>query len=107
MPKIHVTVPNPLSQQEAKERLDRFSEFAGGSDKVSDLEQSWQGDNLHFGFKSFGIAIKGVVAVSDQKLDVNGEIPFSAMMFKGKIESEVAKFLSKLVGADRAEGAGR
>ena len=99
MPKFNVSVPNPLSQEEAKARLDRFSEFAAGSGQVSDLEQSWEGDNLRFGFKTYGITIKGLVAVSEQQLDVDGEIPFSAMMFKGKIESEVAKSLAKLVSA--------
>jgi hypothetical protein len=98
MPKFNVTVPHSLTQEEARQRLDRFSEFAGGSDKVSNLEQSWQDNALHFGFKTFGIAIKGVAEVADHQVNVDGEIPFSAMMFKGKIEAEVQKFLSKLLG---------
>jgi putative polyhydroxyalkanoate system protein len=99
MPKYSVTVPHTLTQEEAKERLGRFTESVGSSDQVSNLEQSWEGNNLRFGFKTFGIQLKGVVAVEDNQLEVDGEMPFSAMMFKGKIESEIQKMLAKLVSA--------
>ena len=52
---------------------------------------------LAFGFKTFGIKITGDITALDNKLDVNGEIPFSAMMFKGKIESEVREQLGRLM----------
>ena len=97
MPKFQTTVPHTLSQQEAIKRMNQFTETIGKSEQVSELEQSWQDNQLHFGFKTYGIPLKGVVTVTEEKLDVNGELPFSAMMFKGKIEGEIQKVLGKLM----------
>ena len=97
MPKFSVTIPHSLSTVEAVKRLNRFTETVSSNQQVSDLEQSWQGNDLHFGFKTFGIQIRGVGAVSSDQLQVSGDLPFSAMMFKGKIESEIEKVLTGLL----------
>lgn len=99
MPKFSVNVPHSLSQEDAKERLNRFTETVGSSGQVSDLEQSWEGDELHFGFKTYGIQLKGSAAVLEDQLKLTGELPFAAMMFKGKIESEIEKVVTKLLSA--------
>ena len=101
MPKFNVQVPHSLSQQEARARLERFAEmlqqkFQG---QVSDLHQSWENDTLRFRFKTYGIPLEGGITVGDQALDVDGELPFSAMMFRGKIESSIRQELERLVAA--------
>jgi hypothetical protein len=99
VPKFHFEVPHSLTAADAKSRVERFAESlqAKFSDKVSDLTQSWNGDTLAFGFKTFGIKITGDITAKDNQLDVNGEIPFTAMMFKGKIESDVKEQLARLM----------
>ena len=97
MPNFSVNIPHTLSTEEAVKRLNGFAETVGSNQQVSDLEQSWQGNDLHFGFKTFGIQIRGVGAVSADQLQVSGELPFSAMMFKGKIEAEIQKVLADLL----------
>lgn len=101
MPKFNLEIPHTLSAEEAKSRLERFIESmqARFQDKVSDLEQGWHGNTLKFGFKTFGFKIAGAVESLEQKLAVTGEIPFTAMMFKGKIESEVKEQLTRLMRA--------
>lgn len=101
MPKFHLEIPHTLSADEAKSRLERFVESiqARFQDKVSDLEQGWTGNTLNFGFKTFGFKIAGAVESLEKKLDVTGEIPFTAMMFKGKIEGEVKEQLARLMRA--------
>ena len=101
MPKFGVTVPHHLTKDEARSRLERFVEvlqtkFAG---KVSDLNQSWEGDTLKFGFKTFGIQLTGGIAVNDDNLKLDGDLPFAAMMFKGKIESDIKEQLERIVAA--------
>jgi hypothetical protein len=88
-----------LSADEAKSRLERFVESlqAKFQDKVSDLTQAWNGNTLSFGFKTFGFKVAGAIASLDKKLDVSGDIPLTAMMFKGKIESEIREQLSRLM----------
>ncbi len=101
MPKFGVTVPHNLTKDEARSRLERFVEvlqqkFEG---KVSDLNQSWDGDTLNFGFKTFGIQLTGGITVADNELKLDGDLPFAAMMFRGKIESDIKEQLEKIVAA--------
>jgi len=99
VPKFNLDVPHTLSAEEAKSRLQRFSDSLQSKmqDQVKEMEQSWEGDALSFGFKTFGIKIQGRITVHDDRLAVEGDLPFSAMMFKGKIEGEINKELSRLV----------
>ncbi len=98
MPKINLEIPHQLSAEEARNRLERFTEGLP-QDQVTDLEQSWNGNTLSFGFKTFGIKIGGDLTAADEKLLVNLELPFSAMMFKGKIEAGIKKQLERLTRA--------
>jgi len=104
MPKFSVRVPHNLSQAEAKERLGGFVDIIREKmqDKVSDLEQSWDGDTVNFRFKTYGIPLTGKIAVAEKELVVDGELPFTAMMFKGQIESTIHKYLGRLVGSEEA-----
>ena len=99
MPKLSLEIPHQLSADEAKDRLLRFTEALQSKfqDQVGDLEQSWEGNDLAFGFKTFGIKIQGKIGVQDDKLVLDGDLPFSAMMFKGKIESEIRQQLERMV----------
>ncbi len=101
MPKFSVTVPHALSQPEASERLNRFAYILREKfkDSVGDLEQNWEGNVLAFRFKTFGIPISGKVAVGEKDLVVDGDLPFTAIMFKGKIESSIREQLERLMTA--------
>ena len=100
MPKFHVAVPHALSQPDARKLLDRFVDeviLKKFQDSVGDLDQHWEGDELLFRFKTFGIQIAGKCTVDDKQVVVEGDLPFTAMMFKGKIEGEIQKQLERLM----------
>lgn len=99
MPKFNVTVPHTLSKEEATDRLNRFADVLREKfkDSVSNLEQKWEGDTLVFGFKTFGVPLQGRINVGDDALKVDGDLPFTAMMFKGKIESSIREQLERLM----------
>jgi hypothetical protein len=101
MPKFNVTVPHALSRPEATERLNRFADILREKfkDSVGDLQQNWEGNALAFRFKTFGIPISGKVAVGEKELVVDGDLPFTAIMFKGKIESSIREQLERLMTA--------
>jgi|SRR5688572_14877524 putative polyhydroxyalkanoate system protein len=101
MPKFNVQVPHSLTQQEARSRLERFAEMLQQKfqNQVSDLQQSWEDDTLRFQFKTYGIPLSGGIAVGEHELTVDGDLPFSAMMFRGKIESSIREQLERLVAA--------
>jgi len=96
---LNFKIPHSQSREDARHRLERFtdglkSKFQG---QVSDLEESWNGDHLNFGFKTFGIRIAGDITINDSDLDVCCDLPLTAMMFKGKIQSEVQQQLGRLM----------
>jgi hypothetical protein len=99
MPSLTISVPHSLSQEEATERLKNF--FAKikerYSDKVSNLEETWTGNTLNYAFSTFGFNIKGDMNVEQGAVNVNGSLPFAAMMFKGKIEQSVREELEKVL----------
>ena len=99
MPKFSVTVPHNLPHEEVVSRLEQFEHILRQKfkDSVSDLEQKWEGDDVVFRFKSFGMAIAGKIRILDKQLAVEGDLPFTAMMFKGKIESAVREQLDRLM----------
>jgi putative polyhydroxyalkanoate system protein len=99
MPSFAVRVPHELTPQEARMRLERFAETLQQryQSQVSNLQQSWEGDTLRFRFKTYGIPLEGGITVANSELNVSGTLPFSAMMFRGKIESSIREELERLV----------
>jgi hypothetical protein len=99
MPKFSVRVPHALERGEVIHRLEQFEQIlrAKFKDSVSELEQKWEGEDLAFRFKSFGMAITGKMKIGDNDVAVDGDLPFSAMMFKGKIESAIREQLERLM----------
>ena len=99
MPKFNVDVPNPLGKEKALTKLQGFSDTLREKyqDKISDLEQSWEEDRLDFSFKVMGVKIAGGLTVEEEKVLVEGDLPFSAAMFKGKITSGIEEQLGKLL----------
>jgi hypothetical protein len=99
VPKLSFSVPHNLNKAEARSRLEAFTDrvrqkYQG---QVKDIKESWEGDTLCFGFRTMGINIDGRLAVENERLAVDGNLPFSAMMFKGKIESSLKEELEKLM----------
>jgi hypothetical protein len=99
MPKFNVTVPHGMSQEDATKLLNRFVEevlLKKFKDSVGDLQQEWEGNTLKFQLKTFGIGMSGQALATEKDFVVEGDIPFTAMMFKGKIESSIREQLERL-----------
>ena len=99
MPSINISVPHELGQETALERIqgvaDQVREKYKG--QVKNMEESWEGNQLTFSFRTFGVNIKGVLDVLESEVKLNSDLPFAAMMFKGKIEESVREEFSKLL----------
>lgn len=106
MPQFSVTVPHRMSQPEAKERVrtlvDRIVQSQGGQVEV--LEQTWTENDLRFGFKTFGVKIAGKMTVGPEDVRVVGDLPFAAMLFKGKIETGIEEQLQRMLGSPKSKG---
>jgi hypothetical protein len=99
MPTVTITTPHSLGAEEATTRLKSF--FAKlkerHADKVSNLEEAWNDNKLDYSFSTYGFNVKGDIAIEPDQVKVNGNLPFAAMMFKGKIEQTVRDELEKLL----------
>jgi hypothetical protein len=99
MPSLTISVPHSLGAEEAMTRLKHFFEKLKErhQDKMSNLEEQWNGNRLDYAFSTFGFNIKGDLNVEPGEVKVNGSLPFAAMMFKGKIEQSVRDELEKVL----------
>ena len=97
MPGFTTEVPHNLGQQAAKDKLESFLERISEKykDQISNMDGSWNDNILDYSFTTYGINIKGKMSVEEDKVRMDGELPFAAMMFKGKISSQIQTALEK------------
>ena len=97
MPGFSTEVPHQLGQDGARERLKSFLDKISEKykDQISDLTGDWTGNTLNYAFSTFGIKIDGSLDVEADKVSMKGNLPFAAMMFKGKIENDIKAALEK------------
>ncbi|HZM03750.1 MAG TPA: polyhydroxyalkanoic acid system family protein [Candidatus Saccharimonadales bacterium] len=99
MPKIKLSVPHQLGQDEAKKRISKLiadtrEQFGG---KVSDVEESWNGHTETFRFRAMGFAVEGELKVQPADVLINVDLPFAALPFKGMVENEIVKHAKELL----------
>ncbi len=99
MPALKMSFPHQLDRQTAMERLkDRLDKIKGRyGGQISNLRESWVDNVLDFGFTTYGFAVQGNMTVEDQEVRLDGQIPFAAMMFKGKIEQALREQMTKVL----------
>jgi hypothetical protein len=102
MPSLKMTVPHQLGQEEAVTRLKGFLDRVKQryQNQVSDLEETWLENVLDFAFKTYGFHIKGRMVVEPEDVKFDGQIPFAAMMFKGKIEQTIRDEMNRVLKRD-------
>ncbi|MGZ5285379.1 MAG: polyhydroxyalkanoic acid system family protein [Kaistella sp.] len=91
MPAIEMSIPHNLTQEEAQRRIQELlpkmkSDFAG---QVKDLREEWNGNTGKFSFTAMGFSVSGTLTVNDSSVDLDGDLPFAATLFKGKIKSVI------------------
>jgi len=101
MPKIDLSMNHNLSQEEALGRVKTLlsnvkTQFA---DKISNLEESWNGNEGEFSFKAMGFSVSGTLVVAGNSVYLKGNLPFAAGFFKGKIESTIREHAEKLLAS--------
>ena len=99
MPKLTVTVPHALDQDQAIERLkERFGDLQRRfHDSVKDLKEEWDGNVLSYRFTTLGVKVQGTVTAVDSHVTVTAELPLAAMLMKGTIETQIRSELEKIL----------
>ncbi|MGA2748066.1 MAG: polyhydroxyalkanoic acid system family protein [Verrucomicrobiota bacterium] len=91
MPKINLSVPHSLGQEEAKRRITGLiaqcrDQFAG---KISDVAEAWNGYVDTFSFRAMGFGVSGTLDVQPASISIAMTIPLAAFALKARIESEI------------------
>jgi putative polyhydroxyalkanoic acid system protein len=99
MAKIIVSVPYQIPQDQA---LSRIKAFVAGAkvkyaDKVSGLQESWNGNVGTFSGSGSGFSVTGRVDVNPSVVGVELTVPFGAMLIKRRIESGISDELTRLL----------
>jgi len=91
MPKIHLSVPHVLGQEEAKRRVvNLLAELrAKFGDHASDVTETWNGYVNGVSFRALGFSIAGTLEVQPAQLLIDIHLPLAAWPFKGRVESEI------------------
>jgi len=95
MPKVSVTVPHDKQPNEALDIVQPALEKTVRDFQGRDLEVDWQDTSGTFSFKSMAFTIKGNVAIGNDDVVVDIDLPFAAIMFKEKAEKAVKKNISR------------
>jgi hypothetical protein len=100
MPKINLSVPHQLGQDEAKNRIsglmaDSRTRFAG---KVSNVAESWSGYADAFSFEALGFSVRGNLDVQPAHVLIELNLPWGAYPLKGRIEDEILTRARQLLG---------
>jgi len=91
MPKVSLTVPHELGEDEARKRIQQLlvdvREKYGR--QVSDIREEWNGNSCDLGWKSMGMGMTATIQVHPSDVTVDGNMPMAFMAFKGKMEQLV------------------
>jgi hypothetical protein len=99
MPSYHVSVPHALGSAAARARLDKFlddvrRDYAA---QLGDVSGVWTADCLDFRFQTSGLPISGKLLVEEASVQVSGQLPLVASIFRGRIEQTIRDELRRLL----------
>lgn len=99
MPSISLKIPHSLPPAEAVKRIknlvkDTKKKFG---DKISDVEEKWEGTEGTFTFKAMGFTVAGTLAVHDDSVELHGTLPWAAFALRSKIENTIREEAEKLL----------
>lgn len=101
MPGFSTEVPHELGQEAAVEKLKGFLDQVQQRypKEISEIEGDWNANVLSYAFTTFGIKVDGTLTVEEALVRMDGNLPFAAMMFKGKISQSIKVALEKAIAA--------
>ncbi|MCA9184295.1 MAG: polyhydroxyalkanoic acid system family protein [Pirellulaceae bacterium] len=100
MPKLSFTVPHSHDPAIAVEMVQPALEKTIKDFEGRDAEINWSGNEADYKFKSLAFTITGHMAVSDNEVQIDIDLPFAALMFKDKVGKAITKNLGRALQSD-------
>ena len=97
MPGFSTEVAHQLGQKAAVEKLKGFLERVKRhyAKEITEIQGEWKDNVLNYELTTYGIKIDGTLTVEENLVKMAGNLPFAAMMFKGKISESIRSALEK------------
>ncbi|HVV15033.1 MAG TPA: polyhydroxyalkanoic acid system family protein [Candidatus Paceibacterota bacterium] len=96
---MHIVIPHKTTQSKAVEKvkdgIEQGRSKIAGQAKIT--EERWEGNTLHFGVELQGKPISGKLEVTDADYVLDAKLPLMWRIFEGRIESEIASQVKKLM----------
>lgn len=67
------------------------------ADKISDLEETWNGNEGSFRFTARGFPVSGAIAVHKDSVHLDGNLPFAVSLFKDAISKMIREKATDLL----------
>ncbi len=99
MPKLSINVPHTLGQAEAARRVAGLMDAIARkyADQIKITEQNFGETSGTFAFKTMGMTVSGKAQIEEASVGIDCDLPFAAMIFKGRIEKEIRETLEKVL----------
>lgn len=99
MSSLNISVSHDLTIEEASKRikglLTQMKREYG--DSIKDLSEDWRGNSCWFSFSVMGSSITGTLDILSYEVQIKGDLPFAASLFKGKIEDTIRERATNLL----------
>jgi hypothetical protein len=98
MVRFNIVVPHRLSRAEALRHIQNEIEALKGpyGDKITGLQDNWNSNSYVFR-EAMGFAVLAAERVIPLQLELDGELPWLALPFKGKIEATIRERLRTIL----------
>ncbi|MFO0912996.1 MAG: polyhydroxyalkanoic acid system family protein [Pirellulales bacterium] len=105
MPAFALSIPHTLGKETAKSKLSSFVTRLKEKypDQAAEASSEWAGDDLRFAMASMGIKVQGIVTVTEDQVSVKGDLPITAMMFKGTIVDSLRQSLERALAYEKRD----
>ncbi len=99
MPRLTMEAAHTLGAAEAlrrlKEKFDSVRLQFGAH--VSHLSEQWEDNTLSFAFHTLGMPVSGTLAVGEDQVRLEAQLPLAAALIKGSIERRIREELGDLL----------
>lgn len=97
---MHVTLKHPQTKEAAIAHIKKMLHESRGKlaeAQVTDFEEKWEGDTLHFSFTAQKQHLSGTLEVRDREFDLNVKLPLALRLFEKRIEKMIEAQASKML----------
>lgn len=91
MASLDIDIPHQLGKKEALARIQVLLQKLQSEQKdvIQNVAEKWDGDEGVFSFSAKGFDLSGKIRVEEDRVRINGRLPFALSFFKGKISQVI------------------